>query len=201
MVFFGNIYNGETVRLIYRSRGRATGLTDVKLVELFNPSGTQIVTNGVATEQGSSGSYYYDQVTDEVGDWHGYMDSTSTPYPQIVNFRCIAPLRQGIGGGGFIYPTITPDEKEKLFELLREIKKNFTKTKKDFSVEQSNFQNHILTAFKQLESENSNLIKAIKNLNTKIDEDYKMNELRDKILLEIASAESLAKIIDKDEKV
>lgn len=81
---------------IYQSVRGETGLTDVKF-NIYNSTGTQVVTNASGTELGSTGIYYYDY------DW-----STSDKYLVIITSSEMAYQSNQLVYLGTISTSTTP---------------------------------------------------------------------------------------------
>jgi len=65
-------------QVTYAAKRYTSGLTDV-LIQIYNPSSTQVVTDGVMTEVASTGVYIYNY-TPVVEGWHTYLvDSATEP--------------------------------------------------------------------------------------------------------------------------
>lgn len=194
-------YKGEEIQFTYNARGAKTGLTDAKLY-LWDPVNIKVI-NGVAGTELANGKYRQAYTPLTLGNYTGYWDSATYPYRQNVEFRVVAVLRQGVGGGGLIYPIWSKGEKERLMKLMEEIQQFIKKQKrseKNFSAEQADFQHSITSGISNIERENSNLRTEIRDLTSKIKETNRANELRDKVVLELAPPRVLAEILDKEDE-
>lgn len=90
-------------RITYVGRRYISGISDAVL-NLYDPDGTQVVTNGSMTELGSTGVYYYDYTATKVGTYVGYMDSASQPNKQPVEFD-IMSVDASSASSGTLYCT------------------------------------------------------------------------------------------------
>lgn len=194
-------YKGEELQLTYNARGAKTGLTDANL-HLWDPENIKVI-DGVAGTELANGKYRQAYTPTKIGNYTGYWNSATYPFRQNVEFRVVAVLRQGVGGGGLIYPIWSKGEKEKLMKLMEEIEKILKlqkKSNKKFSAKHSDFQQSMVSTISSIETENADIKAEIRNLNSKIEKDHKDNELRDKIFLELAPIDVLARVLDKNEK-
>lgn len=194
-------YKGEVMQLTYNAKGAKTGLTDVKL-HLWDPANVKVLA-GVTMTELANGKYRYSYTPTVIGNYTGYINSATYGRRVNVEFRVVAVLRQGVGGGGLIYPIWSKGEKERVMSLLEEIQqfiKKQKKSEKNFSVKQADFQHSIASGISSIERENSNLRTEVRDLTSKIKETNRANELRDKVVLELASPKVLAEILDKDDE-
>ncbi len=116
--------------ILYTSLGRLTGLTDVK-VQLWDPDNGRVVTDGVMTEEGSTGRYYYSYTPQKTGTYYGSVDTVTKPYYRGIEFVVVDKLRT-TGGGRCFYdgPEFTEAEKAALLasvgaplKAMKELKK------------------------------------------------------------------------------
>jgi len=110
-------YKSKEKNITYTSLGRLTGLTDVKL-QLWDPDHTQVVTDGVLTEQGSTGEYYYSYTPQKTGTYYGSIDTVTKIHYREVNFVVVDKPRT-VGGGRCFYdgPEFTDEEKAALLAM------------------------------------------------------------------------------------
>jgi len=111
-------WKGKAVKIPYNSAGPTTGLTDVKL-NLWDPDGTQVVTDGVATEVGSTGKYRYSYTPTKEGDYTGHYNSVTKPRRVNVEFNVVDEPRTGGGRCFYDGPDWTEDEKKAVLELTK----------------------------------------------------------------------------------
>ena len=114
-------YKSKRKLIIYSSRGPTSGLTDVKL-QLWDSDRTRVVTDGVMTEEGAEGKYYYSYTPQKVGTHYGSADSATKPYRKNVEF--VVVNEPNVRGGRCFYegPEWTAKEKKAILELTELMK-------------------------------------------------------------------------------
>ncbi len=115
IVGLGQINRESTIKITTKLNRKVTGLSDV-LIDIYDPSSTKLVDNGLMTEIGSTGIYQYEYtLPTTLGTYTAVITCVSQrKYDELQTFTSVTPPTTTPSGGGMVvqYPAKVIDKKE-----------------------------------------------------------------------------------------